>query len=92
MAVVAAFVLSPGSFGPLVHDGIDPGTQTSIVWHESLGVTIFCLTFLRLVWGDVHKLLGTVTIWLAGTHALAALYHHFRLKDKVLISMLPSKA
>ena len=166
IAVVAVFILGPGDFGRLVHDGIDPGTQTSIVWHESLGVTIFCLTLLRLVWlavrpappkleikpwmrllsrlvhlslwallialpisallalgseanpltllgglriakfpfiehsylaglldwGDVHKLLGTVIIWLAGTHALAALYHHFRLKDKVLISILPSRA
>ena len=42
-----------------------------------------------LDWGDVHKLLGTVIIWLAGIHAFAALYHHFKLKDKVLISMLP---
>lgn len=163
IAVVAAFVLSPGNFGRLIHDGIDPGTQTSIVWHESLGVTVFCLTLLRLIWvavrparpklemlkwmrlvsrlthfslwalllalpiaallalgsesnpltllgglrvaklpfiensylaglldwGDFHKLLGTVIIWLAGIHALAALFHHFILKDKVLSSMLP---
>jgi cytochrome b561 len=42
-----------------------------------------------LDWGDVHKLLGTVIIWLAGIHAFAALYHHFKLKDKVFVSMLP---
>lgn len=40
-------------------------------------------------WGEVHKLLGTVIIWLAGIHAFAALYHHFKLKDGVLRSMLP---
>jgi len=40
-------------------------------------------------WGEIHKLLGDVIIWLAGIHALAAIYHHIRLKDKVLVSMLP---
>ena len=40
-------------------------------------------------WGEVHKFLGDAIIWLAGIHAFAALYHHFKLKDKVLISMLP---
>lgn len=29
--------------------------------------------------------LGDAILWLAGAHALAALYHHFVLKDKVLI-------
>ena len=44
-------------------------------------------------WGDVHGWLGDVLIWLAGFHALAALYHHFVLKDGVLRAMLPgSKA
>jgi cytochrome b561 len=28
-------------------------------------------------------------MWLAGLHALAALYHHFVRKDGVLLSMLP---
>jgi cytochrome b561 len=163
IAVVVAFILGPGDFGSLIHDGIDPGTQTSILWHETLGITVFCITLLRLIWvavrptppkfemalwmrlvsrlmhlslwalllalpisalmalgseanpltllggfrvaelpfisnsylaglldwGDVHKLLGTVIIWLAGIHAFAALYHHFKLKDKVFVSMLP---
>lgn len=40
-------------------------------------------------WGDLHKLFGNLIMWLAGIHALAALYHHFRLRDKVLQSMLP---
>lgn len=40
-------------------------------------------------WGNVHKFLGNAVVWLAGIHAFAALYHHFILKDKILISMLP---
>lgn len=38
---------------------------------------------------SVHKWLGEAILWLAGLHALAALYHHFVLKDRVLRSMLP---
>ncbi|QNK67167.1 cytochrome b [Variovorax sp. PAMC26660] len=161
--VVTAFVLGPGDFGRIVDGGVDPATRNDIVWHESLGVAVFVLTFLRLIWvavrpgaprhqmptwmlglsrlvhfalwalllslpisallalgseshpltllggmrinvfpfvrnsyfsnladwGEIHKLLGDVIIWLAGIHALAAIYHHIRLKDKVLVSMLP---
>jgi cytochrome b561 len=38
---------------------------------------------------SVHKWLGDAIMWLAGLHALAALYHHIVLKDDVLITMLP---
>jgi cytochrome b561 len=37
----------------------------------------------------VHGWLGDTIMWLAGAHALAALFHHFFLKDPVLVSMLP---
>lgn len=37
----------------------------------------------------VHTWLGDAILWLAGLHALAGLYHHFVLKDRVLRSMLP---
>ncbi|MBW8893142.1 MAG: cytochrome b/b6 domain-containing protein, partial [Burkholderiales bacterium] len=40
-------------------------------------------------WGDVHGLLGDALMWLAGLHALAALYHHALRRDGVLASMLP---
>lgn len=43
-------------------------------------------------WGDVHGLLGDVLMWLAGLHALAALYHHFLRRDGVLAAMLPWQA
>lgn len=37
----------------------------------------------------VHTILGNVIIWAAGLHAVAALFHHFVLRDIVLTSMLP---
>ena len=37
----------------------------------------------------VHTILGNIIIWAAGAHAVAALFHHFVLRDNVLISMLP---
>ena len=42
-------------------------------------------------WGDVHGWLGDAILCLSGLHALAAIYHHFQLKDGVLLSMLRSK-
>jgi cytochrome b561 len=165
IAVVIAFVLGPEHFGRLMRDGVDPATRLDIVWHESLGILVFALTLLRLLWvafrpaapqfetnskllllsklmhlalwalllalpisallalgseghpltllggvrvnempliansalakladwGDVHGLLGDVLIWLAGLHAVAAIYHHVFLKDGVLLSMMPAK-
>jgi len=37
----------------------------------------------------VHTVLGNVIIWAAGLHAVAALFHHFVLRDNILASMLP---
>ncbi len=37
----------------------------------------------------IHTWLGDAILWLAGFHALAALYHHIVLKDGVLVSILP---
>lgn len=39
---------------------------------------------------SIHTWLGDAIIWIAGLHALAGLYHHFILNDKVLESMLPT--
>jgi cytochrome b561 len=38
---------------------------------------------------EIHGWLGDVILWVAGLHAVAALYHHFMRKDGVLVSMLP---
>ena len=40
--------------------------------------------------GDIHKLMGDAIMWLAGVHAVAALFHHYVLRDGVLNSMLPA--
>lgn len=37
----------------------------------------------------IHTWAGDAMLWLAGLHALAALYHHFVLHDGVLGAMLP---
>src|SRR4051812_43583288 len=39
---------------------------------------------------DVHEWIGWTIIAVALLHALAALYHHYVLKDRVLVRMLPS--
>ena len=38
---------------------------------------------------DLHTTLGSFIVWVAGLHAAAALYHHFVMRDRVLVSMLP---
>ena len=38
---------------------------------------------------EIHTWLGDAIVWVAGFHALAALVHHYVLKDGVIVSMLP---
>jgi len=40
---------------------------------------------------EIHTILGDAVVWLAGFHATAGLYHHFVLRDEVLLSMLPRR-
>jgi cytochrome b561 len=40
---------------------------------------------------ELHGWFGDAIIWLAGLHALAALFHHAILRDGLLRSMLPSR-
>ncbi|HET9652925.1 MAG TPA: cytochrome b [Usitatibacter sp.] len=42
-----------------------------------------------VVISKLHTWLGDTIMWLAGFHALAALFHHFVMRDGVLVSMLP---
>jgi cytochrome b561 len=37
----------------------------------------------------LHTTLGNIILWVAGLHAVAALFHHFFLRDGVLLSMVP---
>ena len=54
IVVSVAFVLGPGGFGRLMHQGVDPASRNDIVWHETLGVLVFVLTALRLLWVAVR--------------------------------------
>lgn len=40
---------------------------------------------------SIHPILGDAILWVAGLHAAAALFHHFFLRDGVLVSMLPGR-
>jgi cytochrome b561 len=40
---------------------------------------------------SLHTTLGDIILWVAGLHAVAALFHHFFLRDSVLLSMLPGR-
>ena len=39
----------------------------------------------------LHVTLGNIILWVAGLHAIAALFHHFFLRDSVLLSMVPGR-
>ena len=41
--------------------------------------------------GDIHTLVSYVLLGVVGLHVLAALHHHFWLRDRVLLRMLPGK-
>jgi cytochrome b561 len=38
---------------------------------------------------EIHELVGTVGYYLIGLHALAALFHHYVMRDNTLLRMLP---
>ena len=46
---------------------------------------------LGLSLADLHATLGNIMLWVAGLHAVAALFHHFFLHDSVLVSMMPGR-
>lgn len=39
---------------------------------------------------EIHETFGTVGYWLIGAHTLAALVHHYLLRDNTLVRMLPA--
>jgi len=40
---------------------------------------------------EIHEIVATTGYFLIATHALAALFHHYRLKDNTLSRILPAK-
>jgi cytochrome b561 len=74
IAVTVAFILGPGGFGRLMHQGIDPASRSDIVWHESLGILVLVLTLARLLWAAMRPTPPQVamTRWM---HTLSRLVH-----------------
>ncbi len=70
-------------------------------WLEGHALTLGVLGNVPPMIGEAHALgeriaashgtLGDAVIWLAGVHAAAALFHHFVLRDEVLLSMIPAR-
>jgi cytochrome b561 len=73
IAVTAAFILGPEGFGRMMRQGVDPATHADIVWHESLGLLVFALTLLRLLWLAVRPAAPKVamTPWMQMASKLA---------------------
>lgn len=40
---------------------------------------------------EIHEFVGTMGYYLIGLHALAALYHHYMMRDNTLTRMLPTR-
>ncbi|MFA6969937.1 MAG: cytochrome b [Gallionella sp.] len=40
---------------------------------------------------EIHELVGTMGYYLIGLHAVAALYHHYAMRDNTLTRMLPDR-
>lgn len=74
IAVTIAFILGPGGFGRLMRQGVDPATRSDIVWHETLGLLVFGLTLLRLVWLALRPA-APVTPMAPWMHRMAQLVH-----------------
>lgn len=65
------------------------GHPVTLLWGVDVSPPFGQLFDLGSGLSELHGLLGDTIIWIAGLHAMAALYHHFLLKDEVMISMLP---
>ncbi|MFZ6048692.1 cytochrome b [Pseudomonas sp. CR3202] len=40
---------------------------------------------------ELHELAGTAGYWLIGLHAVAALFHHYIVRDNTLVRMMPGR-
>jgi cytochrome b561 len=78
-----------------------PATAITGTWLEGHPLTLLGGTTLAPLVTEIHDLgtsimeihttLGNVILWVAGLHAAAALGHHFLLRDRVLVSMVPGR-
>ncbi len=65
------------------------GHALEFVFGISIGPWIAPSHELGIRIADVHEFLGDTIIWVAGFHAMAAIFHHFIRGDEILVSMLP---
>jgi cytochrome b561 len=78
-----------------------PVTAVSGAWLEGHPLTLLAGVRIAPLLGESHDLgrgiasihgwLGDAIVWLAGLHAAAALFHHFVLRDRTLVSMLTGR-
>ncbi len=66
------------------------GHPLTLLGGWSIPVLVMASHEAGLTLSHLHTWLGDAIIWLGVFHALAALYHHFILRDSALISMLPA--
>jgi cytochrome b561 len=75
-----------------------PASAMLGAWFGGHPVTVYGLGALGPflgTWGpgaslaEIHGTLGDAIMWLAGLHAVAAIFHHVVLRDRVLKQMLP---
>lgn len=66
--VVAASILGPDHFGRQMKAGLDPATRSDIVWHETLGIAIFVVTLVRLIWAFLRPTAPRIAMpgWMHG--------------------------
>lgn len=76
---VAGWLILSGEGKPIPFYGINlPALMGE---HKELAETI----------EEIHKTVGTVGYFLIGLHTLAALYHHYFMRDNTLRRMLPRR-
>lgn len=75
-----------------------PATAVLGTWLEGIPVTLLGFDIapriapmhgLGQLIMEIHTILGDAILWTAGAHAVAALFHHFYLRDDVFQSMIP---
>ncbi|MDL2409604.1 cytochrome b [Rhizobium calliandrae] len=94
---IAARVIHLGLYGLLI---AQVGLGFAVIWARDTAFTLFGLFPIprlfdinpawRSTLRDLHGTVAWVIIGIAGIHALAALFHHFVLRDEVLARMLPA--
>lgn len=76
IAVPTTAVLGTWLVGiPVTLPGFDIAAPPPIAKARGLGQSIM----------KIHTTLGDALLWVAGVHAAAALFHHFYLRDEILV-------